>query len=109
MERAERVLMVPGESFRWSDVGSWNAWTELEAEHVGADGNFLKGDAVAIDSKGCFVLGNATAKKCIAAVGLQDIIIIETDDAVLICDRNHAQDVKKVVDELSKRGRKELL
>ncbi len=109
MERAGNVLMIPGEKFRWSDVGSWSAWAELEAEHVGADGNFVRGDAVTVDSKGCFIRGGDRKGKYIAAVGVEDLIIVETDDAVLICHRDRAQDVKKVVDELHKRGRKELL
>ncbi len=110
MEKAENVLVLSGAKFRWSDVGSWASWAEVEAERTGSDGNFLEGDVVMVDSRGCFVLGNGgERKKLIAGVGLENLIIVETDDSILICSREHSQDVKKVVDILKEKDRKELL
>ena len=112
MEKASNVLMLPGDGLRWSDVGSWDSWVEVAAsEQLKGRGNFIEGDVVLVDSKGCAVLGNKNinGRKLIAGVGLNDMVIVETDDAILICDRNHAQDVKKIVDVLKERKRTDLL
>jgi len=109
MERAENVLVISGEKFQWSDVGSWASWADEQAEKLDADGNFTRGDVVMVDSRGCYVLGNGSRKKLIAGVGLKDLIIVETDDAILICSREHSQDVKQIVDGLKAKNRKELL
>jgi mannose-1-phosphate guanylyltransferase len=107
MERAENVVMLSGDSFRWSDVGSWSAWTENEAGR-GTDEaeNIIRGDAVVVNSKRTAVVGG---KKLIAVLGVQDLIIVDSDDALLVCHRDSAQDVKKIVDYLKEQGRSELL
>lgn len=111
MERAENVAVFCTENLGWSDVGSWSSWAdELDREQeLGskADSNVIQGDGVFIDSTRCAV--QAKNKKFVAMVGVADIVVIETDDALLICDRKRSQEVKKVTDYLKAQGRTELL
>ena len=109
MEHAQNVFVISGETFQWSDVGSWSSWADEQSGKLNADGNFTQGDVVMVDSRGCYVLGNGSQKKLLAGVGLKDLIIVETDDAILICSREHSQDVKQIVDGLKAKNRKELL
>ncbi len=103
MERAENVVMLPGDSFRWSDIGSWSSWAENERSD--AQGNIERGDTILIDSSTTTVVGG---KRLIATVGVSDLIIVDTDDALLICHREAAQDVKNVVDVLKAKKRDDL-
>ena len=99
MEKTDRLLLVPA-SFEWADIGNW---AEL-ADHVRADarGNSVEGDAVLVDTTGSLVFGD---RRLIAAIGLEDMIIVDSEDALLVVPRSRAQDVRKVVDAL-KRARK---
>ena len=106
MERAENVLMLPGDLFTWSDVGSWSSWAESAAAHADSSGNVVRGDAVTIQSKNCAVVG---AEKFIALVGLENIVVVDTKDALLVCHKDKAQEVKAVVDALAEKKRGELL
>ena len=103
MEKAEDVLVVPGD-FGWNDVGSFDT---LGAIHdADENGNVCTGDTLSIDSKNCVLV---SSKRLVSAIGLSDIVVVETDDAVLVCDKNRVQEVKKIVDELKSCGRTELL
>ncbi len=107
MEKAKNVVMLPGDSFGWSDVGSWTAWADYVAENGGAEaGNILKGDVILEGCSGCAVVGG---KRLIAGIGLENIVVVDTPDALLVVHRDHAQDVKKIVDLLKAKGRTELL
>ncbi|VAX25155.1 Mannose-1-phosphate guanylyltransferase [hydrothermal vent metagenome] len=88
----------------WSDVGSWRSLCDLETPDK--DGNFGKGRFIAVDSKGVFAHND---KRMIAAIGLKDIVIIETDDAVLVCHKDKAQDVRRVIELLKEKGYDDLL
>ncbi|MGA7826476.1 MAG: mannose-1-phosphate guanylyltransferase [Geobacteraceae bacterium] len=105
MEKAAGVVVLPS-SFGWSDVGSWSAVPEILP--AGLDGNIVMdaGPVVFLDASGCLVRG---ADKAVALVGVQDLIVVNTGDALLICPRDRAQDVKKVTEELAERGLSELL
>lgn len=94
MERAENVFVVPG-SFGWSDVGDWRTVYELS----GKDqlGNSLQGNVIMHDSSRCYV---KTEGRLIVLVGVHDVVVVDTEDAVLICHRESAQQVKNVVDYL---------
>ena len=94
MERAEKVFVVPG-SFGWSDVGDWRAAYELsdKDEH----GNALKGHAIVHDSSRCLVQSDG---RLTVLVGMHDTVVVDTDDALLVCHRESAQQVKNVVDYL---------
>jgi mannose-1-phosphate guanylyltransferase len=107
MEKAEKLAVVPGD-FGWNDVGSWLSSWELaqKDEH----GNALTEGGVAVDAKGNLVRDLSTnKKKVIALVGVNDLCVVETDDALLVIPRERAQDVRAVVDALKAAKRTELL
>ena len=107
MEKADNVRMIVGDSFTWSDVGSWDAWVDTKIEQSGqADRNVTLGNVELIDCHSTAVVGG---KKFVAGIGVSDLIIVETDDALLVCHRDRAQEVKKIVDLLSDSGKTELL
>ena len=102
MEKTSRAAVVPV-SCAWSDIGSWDAlWVASQKD---AEGNRLEGDVIAIDSRNCFVRG--TDRRLVAALGLEDIVIVDTPDAVLVAPRARVQDVKKLVDKIKADGRQE--
>jgi mannose-1-phosphate guanylyltransferase len=103
MEKARNTLVIPGD-FGWSDVGSWDALWEVSPHDE--QGNTVRGEATTIDSRNCLVHSHG---KTVALVGVEDLIIVETADALLICKRGCSQDVRKVVDRLEKEKRRELL
>jgi mannose-1-phosphate guanylyltransferase/mannose-6-phosphate isomerase len=105
MEKSKNVCMVPGE-FEWSDVGSWSALDDLL--EMDSNGNIIKssGNAVDIGSKNCTIF---TDNRIVATIGLRDMVVVDTPDATLVCPKERCQDVKKVVEELKKKGREERL
>jgi mannose-1-phosphate guanylyltransferase/mannose-6-phosphate isomerase len=94
MEKAANVAVVPGD-FDWNDIGSWKAISELD--DADGEGNRVRGNAIVIDSRDCYV---QSERRLVAAVGVRDLVIVDTDDAVLVSDREHAQQVKRVVEQL---------
>jgi len=102
-ESVEKVFVLPAQ-VGWSDIGSWAAVYELLSKQPGA--NVAAGEHAAIDAQGNFLW---SPKKFVAAVGVRDLIVVETDDALLICPRHRAQDVSKLVKWLEEKGRKKLL
>ena len=95
MERAPKVAVVPA-SFDWSDIGSWKAMSDLEAE-ADASGNRVRGQAIVVESENCYIQSDT---RMVAAVGVSDLVIVDTGDAVLVADRERAQQVKLVVERL---------
>ncbi len=95
MEKAHNTAVV-GAEFGWSDIGSWKAISDLYESD--AAGNRVQGRAVLVESTNCFVQGE---KRLVAAVGVKDLVIVDTGDAVLVADRERAQDVKNVVEQLT--------
>lgn len=95
MERADNTAVVASD-FGWSDIGSWKAISELYESDE--SGNSIRGKAVMVGSRGCFVQGG---ERLVAVVGVKDLVIVDTGDAVLVADRNQAQDVKQVVSQLA--------
>jgi mannose-1-phosphate guanylyltransferase/mannose-6-phosphate isomerase len=99
MEKTDRLLLVPAD-FEWADIGNW---AELgDRVHADARGNSVEGEAILVDTRGSVVLGD---RRLVAAIGLEDMIIVDSEDALLVCPRSRAQDVKKVVEAL-RRARK---
>ncbi len=94
MERAEKVYVVPA-SFGWNDVGDWRAVYDLSEKN--GHGNALIGNVIVHDSSRCLVQAN---KRLVVLVGIHDAVVVDTEDAVLICNRESAQQVKNVVDYL---------
>lgn len=83
----------------WSDVGSWRSLYDLVPPD--SEGNRSRGKLIAVDSTGAFV---HNAKRLVAIVGLDDVIVVETDDAILVCHKDRAQDVRQVTEKLKERG-----
>jgi mannose-1-phosphate guanylyltransferase len=95
MEQADNCAVVAAD-FGWSDIGSWKAMADLyESDEAG---NRIQGRAVLVESRNCFVQGEG---RLVAAVGVHDLVIVDTGDAVLVANRDRAQDVKEVVNQLS--------
>ena len=104
MEKSQRIAVLPAE-FGWSDVGSFAALPEVrDADEAG---NVTEGEALVIDGKNNVVLAGKT--RPVAVIGVEDLVVVDAGDAVLVCRRDRAQDVRKAVEELKRRGREELL
>ena len=103
MEKSSKLAVIPA-SFSWADIGSWADLHDV-LEHD-ADGNLFEGEYVDIDSKDCFVY---SPDQLVATIGLSNLVIINTPDAVLICPKDRSQDVKKVVEKLKERGQTKFL
>lgn len=101
MEKTRRACVVPLAA-GWNDVGSWSSIWEVHDKD--ADGNVTMGDVVVHDSHNCLVHGNG---KLVSVVGLEDIVVVETKDAMMIAHKDRVQDVKKVVNQLDAAGRSE--
>jgi len=100
-ERTQRAAVVPAD-LGWSDVGSWDALWELGEKD--AAGNVALGDVILQGAENCYVRSDGMLS---AVVGLKDAVLVTTEDAVLALHRDHAQDVKKIVEQLKKDGRHE--
>ncbi|MEO7758572.1 MAG: mannose-1-phosphate guanylyltransferase/mannose-6-phosphate isomerase [Dokdonella sp.] len=94
MERAPKVAVVPA-SFDWSDIGSWKAMSDLD--EADSDGNRVRGQAIVVESENCYIQSDT---RMVAAVGVKDLVIVDTGDAVLVSHRERAQQVKLVVERL---------
>ena len=103
MERSNEVLVIPGD-FGWNDVGSWDALANVFPPD--ASGNVVKADYLGIDTRGCVIYGQ---DEFVATIGLTDMIVVHTSDALLVCPKDRAHDVKKIVEALRKEGREDLL
>lgn len=101
MERTQKSAVVPA-SIGWSDIGSWAALWEIQSKD--AAGNATHGPVELVDAKNCYVRSEGILT---GVIGLEDAVVVVTDDAVLAMHRDHAQDVKKLVDQLKARGAKE--
>ncbi|MBI5119128.1 mannose-1-phosphate guanylyltransferase [Candidatus Poribacteria bacterium] len=98
LEKAKNVHLLKG-NFGWNDIGSWAAMEQFWPKDK--DGNFLDAEVVSIESTGNII---HSTKKLVAVIGLKNIVIIETDDALLVCPKERAPEVRRVVEELKKRG-----
>ena len=97
------VLVVPGE-MGWDDVGSFDMMEVLREKNE--DGNIIEGDVVAVDCKDSIIL---SSEKTVTAVDVEGLVIVETKDSIMICPKEKAQSVKKIVEKLQELGRDELL
>jgi mannose-1-phosphate guanylyltransferase/mannose-6-phosphate isomerase len=98
LEHASRVAVVRA-SFRWSDVGSWAAVEPFWRQRGAA--NAARGQVVAVDAHGCVV---DSPDRLVALLGVRDLVVVDTGDAILVCPKNRAQDVRQVVDALRRLG-----
>jgi len=102
-EKAEKMAVLTGD-FGWSDVGNWNTVKDIQSKTTTS--NITKGDVLLIDSTDNLVI---SPKKLIAGIGLEKMIIVDTDDALLVCPKSQSQNIKKIVQQLTEEGREELL
>lgn len=101
MEKTQQAVMVPLDA-NWSDIGSWAAlW---EAGTHSEDGNLLTGDVISVGTSNSYVYSES---RLVSTVGINDLIVVETKDAVLVAHKDHVQDVKEIVEKLKADGRKE--
>ncbi len=103
MERSHRVVVIPAD-IGWNDVGTWKAIDDLMDKDP--SGNIIEGNVINIDSNNSIIYGG---KRLIASVGIKDTIVVDTEDATLVCAKDRAQDVRRVVEELKNRNSEEYL
>lgn len=104
MEKAEKVYVVSA-NFVWDDVGAWDALER--ALPTDDSGNVIQGEVVAVDAAGS-ILYNECPGQMVCVVGVTDLVVVSTGDAVLVCPKDRAQEVKKIVEELKARGSERL-
>lgn len=92
MERTHQAAVIPAE-FGWSDVGSWTALWEITDKD--ANGNAIRGDVRAQDTRDSLVFSD---RRLVATLGVQNLVIVETDDALLVADRSRSQEVREIVE-----------
>ena len=103
MERTDKAIVVPMDA-QWSDVGCWaSIWEVSPKDDLG---NVLRGDVISRDTRNCYI---DAGQKLVAAVGLENVVIVQTKDALLVANRDSVQDIKKVVNKLEKDSRSEYL
>ncbi|MFO8163459.1 MAG: mannose-1-phosphate guanylyltransferase [Thermodesulfobacteriota bacterium] len=103
IEKSKRVFMIKG-NFGWDDVGSWPSAAQYWPKD--SNNNSFIGDLINLDSSRCIVY---SPKKPVALLGVKGLVIVEQDDALLVCKKERSQDVKKIVDMLKSKGRDEIL
>lgn len=103
MEKAENIYILPG-TFGWDDVGSWLAVERIKKTNE--FGNVVDGNIITVNTHNCVIQGG---KKLIATVGMEDTIVVDTADAILICSKDHAGEIKKVLENLKICNREEYI
>jgi mannose-1-phosphate guanylyltransferase len=103
MERAEDVAVIPVD-IGWSDVGSWATLFELLP--ADAEGNVVIGQHIGLDTTGCLIHGS---RRLVTTIGLEDMIVVDTEDALLVCPRERAQEVRDLVNKLKESNKEEYL
>lgn len=103
LEKDENIAVIPAE-IGWNDIGSWTSLEDVLKQTP--EGNAVHGTHICIDTQGSIIF---SPKKLVATIGIRDLVIVDTDDALLICHKDQAQDVKKLVDRLKEKGMEEYL
>ena len=103
LEKTKQLYVVPAK-LGWSDIGTWDEFHRQSAKDNA--GNVVKGNAMTMGTQESLILAG---KRLVAAIGVHDLIIVDTEDALLVCDMKRAQDVKMLVDQIKASGRKEAI
>lgn len=103
MEKADNVAVMRAD-FTWNDVGSWEFIRDIQPPD--ADGNVMVGEHIAIDAAGNTVVAG---ERLVGLVGVDNVVVVDAGDAILVCRRDRVQDVRKIVAELKRRGRNDLV
>ncbi len=106
MERAKNVVVVNA-LFAWDDIGAWDSLDRIREKNK--HGNIISGMASVVDSHDSIIINETTGDRVIAAVGIDNMVVVMTDDAVLICPKDRAQEVKKNVEDIRDRYGEKLL
>ncbi|HLD61358.1 MAG TPA: sugar phosphate nucleotidyltransferase [Patescibacteria group bacterium] len=104
IEKAENMLVIPAD-FGWADIGHWRTVKDVLSENE--IDNLVKGSHIGVETKGSLIY-NFT-DKLVATAGVENLIVVVTDDSILICSKNHAQGVKKIVEKLEGEGMEKYL
>ncbi len=104
MEKTTKAAVVPATNLGWSDAGSWSALWDIG--HKDAAGNVRQGDVTLMDTRNSYV--RTHDKQLIATIGVDNLVVVATKDAILIADKSRTQDVKQVVEQLKKQQRSEV-
>lgn len=107
MEKTREPVFVLPCQCGWSDVGSWASLYEMRAEEHDEDGNLSEGECLLIQCDGSFVSGRSG--RLVACLGLRDCLVVDTPDALLVADRKQSQEIRRIVDELLKRKKGDLI
>jgi len=101
MEKTDKAIVIPLDA-QWNDVGSWSAlWDVTEKDEFG---NAISGDVLTVNTKNSFL---HSGSRLIATVGVSDLVVVETPDAVMVASKDHVQEVKRIVDQLMEQNRSE--
>ncbi len=103
MEKTTLGVVVPLKS-RWSDIGSWTALAEAMKMNKDEQDNVIQGDVLALDTKKCLILAE---NRLVSTLGIEDLVVVETSDAVLVARKDKVQDIKTLVEQMKSSGRKE--
>lgn len=101
MEKTRKGVVLPSD-FKWSDIGSWNSLYDYMSKDN--NNNVIKGDVISNDTENCFIKDN---KRLLVANDLKDLVVVETGDTVFISDMKKSRNIKPIVEEIKRRGRKE--
>lgn len=101
IEKSDKIAMLPA-TFNWSDVGSWNSFYKTQAKDK--NNNTILGNTILHNTKDSLILGNS---RLIACIGLKNITVIETEDAVLVANKDDSEEVKQIVENLEKQNKRE--
>jgi mannose-1-phosphate guanylyltransferase len=96
MEHTRLGAVVAVDNLGWNDIGDWNSLADIQ--QADSQGNVVVGKFAGMDTSGCIIAGGG--QRLIATIGLKDMVVVETDDAILVCPRSRSQDVRKLVDHL---------
>ena len=108
MEGAQNVAVIPARGLGWSDVGSWNAVYEVLPKT--AEGNVVNcADFVSADTLNSLIFANGDSDRLIVTLGVSDMVIVDTKDVLMVCDKEYAQRVRDVVNQLNEKGKKHYL
>jgi len=108
MEGAQNVAVIPARGLGWSDVGSWNAVYDVLPKS--AEGNVINcKDNISVDTTDSLIFANGESDRLIVTLGVSDLVIVDTKDVLMVCEKSYAQNVKNVVNQLNEKGKKDYL
>ncbi|HBG49970.1 MAG TPA: mannose-1-phosphate guanylyltransferase/mannose-6-phosphate isomerase [Cyanobacteria bacterium UBA9971] len=102
MEKSDRIALIPVDC-GWNDLGSWESIYDVMDKDT--NNNYTKGNIIAIETEDSYIYSSS---KLVSTIGVKNLVIIETEDAILVCDKSRTQDVKIIFDKLKKENKKEI-